>query len=99
MKIIAFDKFKISLEESHKVQLLLKDESKHAWELYKKGTFRELYFRTDHPEAVVILECENVDEAKKIMSELPLVKAGYIDFEYIPVGPFIPFENLFGSSI
>ena len=30
--------------------------------------------------------------SKKLMADLTLVKAGFIDFKYIPV---VPFENLF----
>jgi hypothetical protein len=97
MKIIAFDKIKLAPEEMGKITPLLQAEAKHAWELYKEGKFRELYFRADHPGAVIVLECENVDEAKKLMEDLPLVKAGYIEFEYIPVGPFTPFEGLFAK--
>ena len=95
MKIIAFDKINLAPEEMGKIDPLLNAEARHTWEMYKSGKFREIYFRTDHPGAVIILECENVDEAKKLMADLPLVKAGYIEFEYIPVGPFTPFEGLF----
>ena len=40
-----------------------KAEAAKAWELYTKGILREMYFRTDRPESVLILECDNTDEA------------------------------------
>ena len=95
MKNIAFDKIKLTPDEMGKITPLLNAEARHAWEMYKSGKYRELYFRTDHPGAVMVLECENVEEAKKLTDDLPLVKAGYIEFEFIPVGPFTPFEELF----
>jgi len=38
------------------------------------------------------------DEAKKVLAELPLVKAGLIDFEVIPLGAFANWEILFASD-
>ncbi len=75
----------------------LEAEIKYAWNLYKKGIVREIHYRDDRPDAVLVLECANVQEAKQIISKLPLVEANLIEFEFIPVGPFTPFENLFAK--
>lgn len=77
------------------IKQLIKEEMIHVWNLYKKGTVREIYWRTDGPGVVAALECIDVEEAKRIISELPLVKVGLITFEFIPVGAFTPLENLF----
>lgn len=94
MKILAIDKFQpgIAMED---IAPHLRDEAAHAWRLYEQGVFRELYFRGDRPGAVVIMECPDVDEARKIMNELPLVKNNLIEFEFIPIGYFAPFASLF----
>jgi hypothetical protein len=94
MKIYAYDVAKpgVGMEQ---IQPLLKEEAQHAWELYKKGIMRETYLRTDRPGALIVLECADVEEAKKITDDLPLVKAGLIEFQFIPVGPFTPWESLF----
>ena len=42
--------------------------------LYLKEKIRTFYFRKDRPGVVFILETENLDEAKEILSTLPLVK-------------------------
>jgi len=70
-------------------------EARRAWELYKGGILRELYFRQDRPEAVLILECRDISEASQVLSTLPLVKNGLIAFELIPLAPYPGFERLF----
>ena len=46
----------------------------------------------------IFLECSSVDEAKAALAELPLVKAGLIDFEVIPLGAFTNWEILFAPA-
>lgn len=75
----------------------LKTEARHVWELYQKGLIRELYFRADRSEAVLILECADVNEAQQILSSLPLVQAGLIAFEVLPLIPYPGFARLFGE--
>jgi len=75
----------------------LKAEAARVWELYKGGKLREIYFRGDRDEAVLILECANVEEAEGLLATLPLVKEGLIEFEIIPLVPYPGFERLFGE--
>jgi hypothetical protein len=76
----------------------LKAEAARVWELYQAGVFRELYFRQDRPEAVLILECADIEEAEGVLDTLPLVKAGLITFEVIPLVPYPGFARLFGED-
>jgi hypothetical protein len=76
----------------------LKAEAKRVWELVQNGIIRETYFRADRSEAVLILECADVDEAKQVLDSLPLVKAGLIKFEIIPLIPYPGFARLFGEK-
>lgn len=73
----------------------LQAEARQAWELYQSGVIRELYFRADRSEAVLILECADVHEARQVLSSLPLVVAGLITFELIPLVPYPGFARLF----
>jgi muconolactone delta-isomerase len=75
----------------------LKSEARRVWELYQDGTIRELYFRADRSEAVLILECSDVGEAQEILDSLPLIRAGLIRFEIIPLVPYPGFARLFGE--
>ena len=75
----------------------LKSEARRVWELYQNGTIRELYFRADRSDAVLILECRDITEAKEKLESLPLVQAGLISFEIIPLIPYPGFARLFGE--
>ncbi|MEM8831124.1 MAG: superoxide dismutase [Cyanobacteria bacterium P01_G01_bin.19] len=94
MKILAIDKILPEATEE-KIKVHLKEEALKAWELYNSGVFREMYFRTDRGGAVIIMECEDLAAAKKVVSDLPIVKAGLVDFDLIPLGPFLPLATLF----
>lgn len=75
----------------------LNAEARRVWELYQKGLIRELYFRADRSEAVLILECADLSEAQQMLASLPLVQAGLINFEVIPLIPYPGFARLFGE--
>jgi len=94
MKILAIEKEipNISPEQfapHHKAEAL------RIWELYKSGQLREIYFRQDRSEAVLVLECADKETAHQVLGSLPLVQAGLIEFEVIPLVPYPGFERLF----
>jgi hypothetical protein len=70
------------------VMKLVQEEVHVAVQLYLDGKIDQWYTRSDGKGAVLFLHCNTVDQAKAILAGLPLLKAGYIDVEYIPVGPF-----------
>ena len=76
----------------------LKSEAAKVWDLYQAGVIRELYFRQDRPQAVLILECENTEVARKFLGSLPLVQEGLIAFDLIPLNPYPGFSRLFTSE-
>jgi len=76
---------------------LLQAESRRAWELLQAGVFRELYFRADRHAAVLVLECASTEEAQAVLATLPLVAAGLIAFEVIPLAPYPGFARLFSE--
>ena len=94
MKILAIEK-EIKGVVDGQFDTHLKAEAARAWELHKSGTIRELYFRADRDEAILVLECSSVKEAKKALGTLPLVKAGLIAFEVIPLKAYPGFARLF----
>lgn len=75
----------------------LKAEALRAWELHQAGVIRELYFRADYPAAVLMLECADVDKARAVLATLPLVHAGLIDFDLIPLRAYPGFARLFAT--
>jgi muconolactone delta-isomerase len=83
---------------AEKFQQYAKEEARKAWDLHQSGVIRELYFRADRFEAVLVLECESVNEAQEVLATLPLVKANLITFELLPLRAYSGFERLFGEE-
>ena len=81
-----------------KYQPYLAAEVRHAWHLYKSGVVRDFYFRQDRPGVALIAECDSVEAAKRTLREFPLAKAGLIDWEVIPLCPFVNWESLFAAG-
>lgn len=73
----------------------LQAEAARVWQLYQQGIVRELYFHRDEHIAVLILECATVDEANAHLATLPLVQAGLIRFQIMPLVPYDGFARLF----
>jgi hypothetical protein len=94
MKILALEK-EIPETTSEQFAPLLKAEAARIWELYRGSQVREICFRQDRDEAVLVLECADAEEAKTLLGSLPLVQAGLIEFEIIPLVPYPGFERLF----
>jgi muconolactone delta-isomerase len=97
MKILALEK-ELPDASAEKFKPLLKDEARRVWELQQSGSLRESYFRGDQHTAVLVLECADVDEARQLLSSLPLVAAGLIEFEVIPLLPYDGLARLFSTD-
>jgi hypothetical protein len=93
MKILAIEREVSGIAEDVLVPHL-RAEAFRALELYLDGVIRELYFRADHNAAILILECEGLEEAKKALATLPLVQQGLIEFDFIPLAPYPGFKRL-----
>jgi hypothetical protein len=96
MRILALER-EISTE-SEAYQPHLRAEAAQVWELYQSGYVREAYFRADQHTAVLVLECADEAAARELLDTLPLVKAGLIDFELIPLAPYSGFARLFKDA-
>lgn len=76
----------------------LEAEARRVWELYQAGVLREMYFRYDRHSAVLVLECADGPAAQAALATLPLVRAGLITFELIPLAPYPGFARLFAPD-
>lgn len=74
------------------------DETRHAWQMYKGGIIRDIYFRQDRPGVAIIAEADTVEAAKAALDKFPLAQAGLIGWEVIPLGPFANWETLFATA-
>lgn len=97
MKILAIEK---PAPESSDDQFAAfhRQEANRVWELYRSGVIREVYFRMDRQEAVLILECNDLEEGSRVLESLPLVANRLISFDVIPLAPYTGFERLFALS-
>jgi hypothetical protein len=75
-----------------------KPEARRVWELYKEGTLREIYFRADKPDAILVLECPDLESAREAVESLPLVREGLLEYELIGLKPYPGLERLFAGS-
>ncbi len=96
MKILAIERAVRGANFGAFTPELARAEALRAWALYQEGVVRELYFRADKTEAVLVLECTDVEEAATVLATLPMVQAGLITFELIPLRAYPGFARLFG---
>ena len=97
MKILAIEKETPGVI-ADQFQPHLKAEAARVWELYHAGVLREIYFRADEPSAVLMLECADVAQANTVLATLPLVQAGLVAFDVIPLKPYPGFARLFAAE-
>ena len=70
-------------------------EALRAWELYRDGTIREIRFRVDRRDVVILLEAPDERTAHDALATLPFVQAGAVTFDLIGLRPYDAWEGLF----
>jgi hypothetical protein len=73
------------------------DEVRATVKLYLDGRIQQWYARSDGRGVVFILNCSTVAEARTLMEELPLSKAGLATLEFTPLGPLTPLRALLAA--
>jgi hypothetical protein len=73
-------------------------EARRAWELYQADVLREIYFRADRPNGVLVFEVPDLAAARAAIDSLPLVAAGLIDFDLVALKPYPGFARLFAEA-
>jgi hypothetical protein len=97
VKVIALEKEVPGVAAAAFTPQLLKQEATRVWELQQAGVLREIHFRADRSDAVLILECADAVEARSVLATLPLVREGLIAFEVIPLKPYPGLSRLFAG--
>jgi len=95
MRILAVEKPVPDVPPERFTTELSAPEARRVWELYQAGTIREVFFRADEQAAVLMLESADIGEAQDVLATLPLVIAGLIAFEIIPLRAYPGFARLF----
>jgi len=73
-------------------------EAAEVYRLYLDEKVRELYF-TENYDAVIILECEGVEEAGRLVNRLPLVKKKLISFRFMELHPYTGLSRIMEGEI
>jgi len=96
MKILAISKESEGVNWDNE-QIAMKKEASQVYDLYLSGKLREIYF-TENYDAVLILECQDIQEAKKVVNRLPLVKNKLIRFEFMQLNPYTGLSRIMDLS-
>jgi len=96
MKILAKSRT-IAADESEFTPEVLRAEARYVWELQQAGVVREIHF-THEGEAVLLLECLDRTEAQAVLSRMPLVRAGLIDFTVDELRAYDGYARLFAEK-
>ena len=96
MKILALEVENYPVNWSEIEPALLRSEAKRVYELEQQNLIRQIYFRADTKSAVIEWEADSVEEVRGLLADFPLVKAGLIRFDVMPLMPYPGFSRLFG---
>jgi len=94
MKVLALGRDLVALDDPRFAELR-PAEARVVWELYQGDVLREVYYRADRPSGVLLFEVPDVATARAAIDSLPLVAAGLIDFDLVPLQPYPGFAQLF----
>jgi hypothetical protein len=80
------------------VAAILPQEVQDTLKLYLIGLIDQWYVMKDQTGVVFILNITTVEEARRTLEQLPLGKAGNMEFTLIPLGPLAPLQALLHPS-
>ena len=97
VKVLAVGRARSGVGWEH-IAAYVGEEARHVWELYESDRVREFYLRADNqPGLVLIFECGDPTEAERLVAELPIVGAGLLEFEVVPLRAYAGLRQLFGN--
>ena len=73
---------------------VMPDEVRATVKLYLDGKIQQWYSRSDGRGVMFILNSTSAADAKAVMDELPLSKAGMANLEFTALGPLTPLRAL-----
>jgi muconolactone delta-isomerase len=79
--------------------LLLQEEARRVYELYKKGKIQDIFFSKKEHKAIILFEVRSLAEVTKLLKSLPLVKAKYINFKLIELLPYSGYDRIIAKRL
>lgn len=95
MKVLALGFDVVVGQDDPRFAELRPAEAWRVWEMYRDDLLREAYFRADRNNGVLLFEVPDLAAARAAVDSLPLVAAGLIDFDLVPLRPYPGFARLF----
>lgn len=78
----------------------MREEETFAFRMSLAGSLREIYETDMIPGgAVCIVEAASLEAAKTTYAELPMLKAGILAAEYLPLHPFTRWTTLLADDV
>ncbi|MBR8834720.1 MAG: hypothetical protein DSM106950_11945 [Stigonema ocellatum SAG 48.90 = DSM 106950] len=80
-----------------KVLPLVKPEAAKVWEYYAADLVRTVHYFADNSGAVLLFEASNLEAVNSAVTQLPMVQAGVLQCEVIPLAPYTGIAELFAK--
>lgn len=80
-----------------KVLPLVPNEAAKVWEKYAADMLRSIYYIADMSGAVLMMEAATLEEVQEAVAKFPMVEAGVLHAEVLPLKPYTGFESLFAK--
>ncbi len=93
MKVLAIGSITKPVTDEERAQIM-PHEVPATLKLYLDGIVDQYWFRHDRPGPVFLMNVDSVEQAKAVTDAMPIVKAGFASYEFIPVGPLAPLGML-----
>ncbi len=97
MQFLALSKIKEGTTEEAVAPHYL-EEVKETLNLYLQEKIRTFYLRKDKKGVIFQLDADSEEEAKELLNQLPFVKKGFLEYEFIAIGPLLPIGLLTGLT-
>jgi hypothetical protein len=97
MKVLAIGAITKQPTPERQAELMSK-EVPATLQLYLDAKIEQFWFRQDRLGVVFYMQAESVDAAKAEVDKLPLTAAGFMTFDFIPIGPLAPLGRLIQSN-
>ena len=81
-----------SQEQFHK---LVKPEATKVWEMVVADRIRSIHYVADFSAAVLLFEAADFAEVSSLMAQFPMMEAGLLHSETLPLKPYTGFSQLF----
>ncbi|MBD1927247.1 hypothetical protein H6F74_13480 [Trichocoleus sp. FACHB-90] len=77
---------------------LVKPEVAQAWEYYAADLVRTIHYIADQSGAVLLFEADSLEIVNEAVAQFPMVKAGFLKVEVLPLKPYVGIAELFSAQ-